>query len=121
MSDEVKTVGFWGECKQLASKALAWERAHQRKIAMGVVFALSHPDKVRDGVKAITAALITMFGLGCASTAQYVPSETRLACYLQADHSASARVDAECGGHLAGCPVAVGIKTQLKAALAACK
>ena len=58
----------------------------------------------------------------CASTQSvYIPTESELVCFGQADKAASDRADVECNGHLQNCPSKDAIIAQLQSALEACK
>jgi hypothetical protein len=70
---------------------------------------------------AIMLTLVSSCGAVACAGAQSPPTESQLVCYAQADQSASARVDSECGGHLTGCASAKAIVLQLESALAVCK
>lgn len=85
MSDEtVKSVGLGGELKALGARALAWEKANQRAIAAALVFAFSHPDKVRAGVVGIISNVMLMFGLsGCASVGVLNPASQKALTHVE--------------------------------------
>lgn len=83
------TLGLTGELARYAAPLVAFEKRYGRRIAAGAVFALTHPDKVRDGTKAIFVAFMVMFGFqGCASLGTLTPAASaslgRFECEVRA-------------------------------------
>lgn len=78
------SLGIAGELKALVAKGFAWEKANQRAIAAALVFALSHPEKVRAGVAGIVSGFLLMFGLqGCASLGVLNPGAQKALTHVE--------------------------------------
>lgn len=78
------SLGIAGEIKALVARGLAWEKANQRAIAAALVFAFSHPDKVRAGVVGIISNVMLMFGLsGCASLGVLTPGSQKALTHVE--------------------------------------
>lgn len=78
------SLGIGGELKARVARVFAWEKANQRAIAAALVFAFSHPEKVRAGVVGIVSNIMLMFGLsGCASLGVLNPGTQKAITHVE--------------------------------------